>query len=298
MAKREQLLYVASEWQYRTGVAAFRISPHGELTALSPFFTAWWKGARGLTADVSGNGLILYGSYPSCVGFVIGPHGHLTNQYMPSRTNAFVARHPNKPFAYRVGAQGIYQYRLTTNGKMVPLSPAVAPLTNGVQSIAVDPQGRALYGTGTGVRQYKINPKGTLEPFRPFLVDNLNIDTLEITAHPSGRYVYVQTSHERNVSKLAVLRDGRLGQETGVLPKASDNLFLFGDLVFDNSGKFAFAIENPHPGGENPNDLPIVRNIVSRFMVLPNGILHRANPPSIDSQRFDINPTALLVHSL
>lgn len=221
----------------------YAVGPEGVLTPLVPATVPALFGLDDLAVSPDGRSVYIITGGPSIGRYSVGPGGALTLPF-PSATP--VAR--DDPFAEVIGlalnpisrrlyaadfdsllsgSGSIYQYGITTEGALEPLSPLSVSARGHPFYLAITPDGRNLYATdqpaGTVLR-FRITPGGSLVggfPSTPAganpagLIIVASRDCADPVAHgPCGQHLYVANSLSNTVSQYAVQRDGRLEPES------------------------------------------------------------------------------------
>ena len=141
----------------------------------------------------------------------------------------------------------------TSTGLLKPTSPATVPTGFFPQGIAIDPLGRFVYTANSDddtVSMFTINQTtGVLTPTTPAAVSTYvpssnaqNSDPVNVTADPSGKFLYVVNGEEDTISMFDI------NQTTGVLTPTIPatvpaGLFPFTIAIAPN-GKFAYVPDN------------------------------------------------------
>ncbi len=142
-------------------------------------------------------------------------------------------------------------------GILKPTTPATVPTGFFPQGIAIDPQGRFVYTANSdddSVSMFTINQTtGVLTPTTPASVSTYipssnaqNSDPVNVTADPSGKFLYVVNGEEDTISMFDI------NQTTGVLTPTTPatvpaGLFPFAIAIAPN-GKFAYVPDNDTNG--------------------------------------------------
>lgn len=197
--------------------------------------------------------------------------------------------------------QSIYQYRISENGTLVPLSPARIDAGKNVGSGSVQPSlqitksGRFAYFADSGVRKdgltpvapiggiiarYRINSDGTLQALTPFLIPERYGNPV-LKLDPSGRYAYIYdvatqlkaNKTEVTITQCRIMPDGSLVPLQPALVHLGQNAIW--DLVLSPNGRNAYAILSKW--GVKDED----STYVTQFSVRPEGALVPLTPSEL-----------------
>ena len=116
------------------------------------------------------------------------------------------------PFAYVTNFLGssVSQYDIGAGGLLAPLSPATVATTGGKFGVAVSPDGRSVYVTGSdSVSQFDVGAGGALSPKSPATVAS-GVDPEGIAVSPDGQSAYVANVSSDSVSQYDVGAGGAL----------------------------------------------------------------------------------------
>ena len=190
---------------FSEGVA---VSPDGKSVYVVNFLV-FSDGSDGSTIsqfDVGTGGKLLPKSPPTVPSSGRGPIGIAVS---PDGRSVYVANFAVFP----TGPGGtVSQYDVGPDGALSPKSPATVDGPGNPREVAVNPDGKSVYVTTTGlggVLQYDVGAGGALQAKSPFLVPaGANPDGVAVS--PEGKSVYVTNVLSDDVSQYDVSTDGGL----------------------------------------------------------------------------------------
>jgi DNA-binding beta-propeller fold protein YncE len=190
---------------FSAGVA---VSPDGKSVYVVNFrvFVGGDGGSTISQFDVGAGGELLPKSPPTVPSSGSGPVGIAVS---PDGRSVYVAN-----FAvFSTGPSGtVSQYDVDPDGALTPKSPATVEGPGEPRYVAVNPDGKSVYVTATGldsVLQYDVGAGGALQAKSPFLVPAGEIPD-GVAVSPDGRSVYVTNVLSNDVSQYDVGTDGGL----------------------------------------------------------------------------------------
>lgn len=122
---------------------------------------------------------------------------------------------PKQTYAYLSYYDGtIEQYKVTPNGKFIPLSPAIVHTGEemSVSRVAIDPSERFAYAVaGDDVYQFKIKQNGTLQLLKSEFISK-GKNPVSVVVDNTGNFVYVILNHFKSgdIAQYRINKDGTL----------------------------------------------------------------------------------------
>lgn len=183
-------------------------------------------------------------------------------------TGIAIACSPSPGFVYVTSqsANTVSQFRVGTDGGLIPLTPATLPVpaSNYPIAIAADPKGRyvyvATYNPPSSVSPFAIGPDGTLTPITDSLTHLTSVPTgsipESIVVDPTGSYVYV-ASQTGAVWQYAIQPNGALTQMSPTSVAAGAHPI---SIAIGATGKFAYVVNE-------------TANTISQYSIGTNGTL-------------------------
>ncbi len=209
------------------GISRFRVEADGKLTAL-PALT------------ISLGGEPTRGNQPN-PNVALEPTGDFA--YIASSN--FESQTPSGP------PQGIFQYRVSADGALTPLTPPRVPTVDYNGAIGFDPQGRFAYlESGSGIAQHQIRPDGTLAPLMPRVVKGGGTATLSVVLRTPAHFAFPLTAASDGPRRRQPRSPSKAFNSEEVIPfDAPQREYRFRyeetPLVFAPGGRFAYEAREP-----------------------------------------------------
>lgn len=184
------------------------------------------------------------------IGEVCGVSGGSGSNVAADVTGIAIACSPSPGFVYVTSqsANTVSQFRVGTDGGLVPLTPATLPVPASTYPIAIatDPKGRyvyvATYNAPSSISPFAIGPDGTLTPITDSLTHLTSVPTgsipESIVVDPTGSYVYV-ASQTGGIWQYAIQPNGALTQMSPASVTTGANPI---SIAIGATGKFAYVV--------------------------------------------------------
>lgn len=170
----------------------------------------------------------------------------LLSRSTPPPPSGLPIRRTGQEFAYTAINNGILQFRILKSGRLSPLSPPVAVVSQSVTDLTADPRGRCLYYTlyGTNIiAGFYINLNGTLKTPDGF---NLPVSgkVTSMAATPNGCFLYAATD-SGDIDQFDIQGSGSLKFHSRVSPL---NQGSEPTIAIESSGRFLYYGHNANLG--------------------------------------------------
>ncbi len=219
-------------------VAQYRITPDGTLAPLSPATVPTGAGARAVAVEPAGRFVYVANNMAGTLSqYGINPDGTLaplSPATVPTgKYPIALAVNPTKRVVYAISLVGghplgtaatLSPYRINADGTLAAL--ATIPAGNYPHSMTIDARGRFAYvASEGGLRQYGINPDGTLQFLSVTRVNEIT-DTApsSVALHPGGAFAYVISKNGGTLSPHRVQAGGKLTRSQKYKVKADGTL--------------------------------------------------------------------------
>ncbi len=186
---------------------------------------------------------------------------------------------PSGRYAYVVnlGDGTVAQYKIGSNGTLIPMNPASVAAGKWPEYVTVDPSGRYVYVTDAGyttISQFTIGIGGGLSPMSPATAPAVN-GPAGIAVDPSGKYVYAANEGDSTISQYTIGPDGSL---TAMSPWWVRPTTQNGAILVDGTDSVAVDPSDRYVYAANEGN-----NTVSQFTISSDGTLAAMSPVTVAS---------------
>jgi len=163
-----------------------------------------------------------------------------------------------------IGTRRIFQFHITEDGWLMPLSIPAVKTEAGLLDIVLTPDNRFLYVSnfdkGT-LSQYRVQPNGVLTLLSPETL-KVGASPRELFIHPTGRFLYTANQNDHSISAFRITNTGQLVSLGPPVPSSGKPNI----LTFAPDGRAAYLC-NWSPGS------------VSQYRIQDDGRLVPLAPP-------------------